>query len=618
MAIFNKTQKTNAPISGHRADKVSESVGGIGPYIAVVENNNDFNKSGQLAVTLLGNQDDSRDILSTRINVRTLYPYYSVKDYVNAGKDPQKYEHTQQSYGMVFPAPQVGTKGLVLLVNKNIEEAIWIGALQEPEMNHQIPEPAAKTDIAATDDEYNSLAVGEFGVPVGNYNKAAFIGQTDASKIKHPIHPLAYKLKAQGLLDDSVRGLSTSSQRRDNVNQIFGVNTPGRYSGELKLVGAEKAKMKVTQEGGHAFVMDDGDSQGDNNLIRLRTKGGHQILLNDSEDLIYIANAKGTAWIELTADGKMDVFCDDSISMRTRGDFNFYADRDFNLEAKRNINMKAANTTTVETAHMRDLVEGSHRLQVKGNSDIKTRNSRFDTNNYDVNTNNLTLQNRQDTKLTSGNIDLGSSLGTRITAGSSINIKANGSVGFTDTFVNGTVYTTDATVTYTEEGIQKFYKAKTRTQDAETLEATLPTNTDYWEEMSGASHVVGTANKQINISTSTDKINVKTTGADVNVQTDKIVYVDGTEAVHLNKPGPGATAATNSISAQPSASKFIDHMGVVQLWEKEVTAKWEGFNYYRSSTFETILKRVPTHEPWDQHENKQPDASKKAATDREV
>jgi hypothetical protein len=618
MAIFSKKQKSGAQQNPQKAEKLAQEFG-TGPFLAVVETNSDYTKHGSIQVVLKGNQDDNRSITSTRISCRMLLPYYTVKDIKNAGKDPQKFEDTQQSAGMIFPAPDVGTEGLIIFVNNNIEQAIWLGALPEIEMNHMIPEPAARTDIAATDERYNELCPGEFGLPVANYNKNAFIGQMPPSKIKYPIHPVADILKAQGLLNDPIRGLTTSTMRREDVNQVFGINTPGRYTGDSKIVGAEKVKMKVTRPGGHAFTMDDGDGEGNNNLVRLRTKGGHQILLHDTNDLIYITNSKGTAWIELTSEGKMDVWCDDSISMRTKADFNLYADRDFNVEARRNINFKAGNLQRFESDKSTTLVNGAHKIHVKGNSDIKTRNSRLDTNNYDINTNNFSLANRLDTKITSGNIDLGSALGTRITAGSSINIKANGSVGFADTYVSGTVYTVDATVTFTDaNGVQKFYKAIKRTQVPDTLEAVDPSDTEYWEEMSGASHVPGTANTQINLSTVNDQINLKTTGADVNVQTDKIVYVDGTEAVHLNKPGPGATAATNNVNATPAASRFVDHMGVNKQWEKEITAKWEAFNYYRSEQFETILKRVPTHEPWDLHENTFPDGSTKNLTDREV
>jgi hypothetical protein len=82
--------------------------------------------------------------------------------------------------------------------------------------------------------------------------------------------------------------------------------------------------------------------------------------LHNSEDLIYIGNSKGTAWIELTSDGKIDVFANDSINFRTKGDFNFYADRDINFEAKRNVNIKAATEMQLETGTNYNLFVGTN------------------------------------------------------------------------------------------------------------------------------------------------------------------------------------------------------------------------------------------------------------------
>ena len=83
-----------------------------------------------------------------------------------------------------------------------------------------------------------------------------------------------------------------------------------------------------------------------NELVRLRTRTGHQILLHNSEDLIYIGNAKGTTWIEMTANGKIDIFANDSISVHSNQDLNFKAERDINLEAGRNTNIKSATMHT--------------------------------------------------------------------------------------------------------------------------------------------------------------------------------------------------------------------------------------------------------------------------------
>jgi hypothetical protein len=79
-----------------------------------------------------------------------------------------------------------------------------------------------------------------------------------------------------------------------------------------------------------------------NELVRLRTRTGHQILLHNTEDLIYIGNSRGTAWLELTSDGKIDIFAEDSISMHTKNDFNLTADRNVTIEAGANLSLKAS------------------------------------------------------------------------------------------------------------------------------------------------------------------------------------------------------------------------------------------------------------------------------------
>lgn len=154
----------------------------------------------------------------------------------------------------------------------------------------------------------------------------------------------------------------------------------------------------MSRLGGSSFVMDDGDDKflrkkkahegppeyaavelGEtdgiktilhNELIRLRTRTGHQILMHNSEDLIYISNSRGTAWIELTSDGKMEVYAEDSISFRTKQDFNFYADRDINMEAGRNFNTKVKGEK--HTHVMGDqilIVDGNQKIQIKQDVD---------------------------------------------------------------------------------------------------------------------------------------------------------------------------------------------------------------------------------------------------------
>ena len=196
-------------------------------------------------------------------------------------------------------------------------------------------------------------------------------------KIKKPVHPIADRFLEQGLLEDDVRGATTSSSRRSVPNMVFGISTPGpldRRPGALKKsIGTKQsqspAPVPVSRLGGTQLVFDDGDDQyqrkkpagegpreyadtlnkekGDptipfNEYFRIRTRTGHQLLFHNTEDLIYIANSRGTAWIELTSNGKIDIYAKDSVSIHSENDLNIRADRDINFEAGRNINMRAA------------------------------------------------------------------------------------------------------------------------------------------------------------------------------------------------------------------------------------------------------------------------------------
>jgi hypothetical protein len=121
--------------------------------------------------------------------------------------------------------------------------------------------------------------------------------------------------------------------------------------------------------------VEDGDTDGDptllhNELIRLRTRTGAQILFHTTEDLIYITNSRGTGWIEMTSDGKIDVYAQDSISVHTDNDMNFFAGRDINLEAVRNINIKAGGNHQLEVIGDKTIiVTGNRTISVKGTHD---------------------------------------------------------------------------------------------------------------------------------------------------------------------------------------------------------------------------------------------------------
>lgn len=346
-----------------------------GPYEAIVVNNLDTRYMGGLIVELLKytSAGGTPERTGQLLNVRYLSPFYGITPQTALTAN-DGYEHTQKSYGMWMVPPDIGTRVLVIFAEGNPNFGYWIGCIPADYMNFMVPDGRASTEKTTNHTPENLRG---YKLPVGEYNKTVEDGSlVDPTLFNKPYNKdFTEVLEVQGLLRDEIRGTTTSSARREIPSMVFGVSTPGpkdyRSGAPQGPIGTAEQKINVPSNrlGGSSFVMDDGDDRfvrsthaedgppiykniregeiGDNTipqneLLRLRTRTGHQILLHNSEDLIYIGNSRGTAWVELTSDGKIDIYAYDSISVRSENDINFTAERDFNVEAGRNINMKAS------------------------------------------------------------------------------------------------------------------------------------------------------------------------------------------------------------------------------------------------------------------------------------
>jgi hypothetical protein len=410
MAIETRPQSGSTPVDP-------------GPFLAKVVSHLDPTYMGCLEVQIMrevGGDVNSDGQLTT---VKYLNPFYGVTGAEHV-TDTDDYNNTQKSYGMWFVPPDPGTLVVVMFIGGDPRKGYWIGCVQDEGMNFMVPGLAA-TEYAVSDTKTDDSE----RVPVAEYNKVANENTQDPTKRLKPQHPLADFLMKQGLIKDDTRGITTSSARREVPSAVFGISTPGPIDKNGKRGKIGKAEHLVdgafvSRLGGSTFVMDDGndkfirktaagegppeysdllngDTEGDpaiphNELIRFRTRTGHQILLHNSEDLIYIGNSRGTSWIELSSDGKIDIYAEDSVSLHTKQDLNFYADRDINLQAGRNLNIKVAEEmhTHVVKDHVlivdenqsiqikknsQITVDGFSRLKVKGDHNINTDGSNFMT-----------------------------------------------------------------------------------------------------------------------------------------------------------------------------------------------------------------------------------------------
>jgi LAS superfamily LD-carboxypeptidase LdcB len=342
-----------------------------GPYLGIVKNTIDSDFQGRLEVALIrGFVDDTDEIPGQFVRVRHVSPFIgnTSVDYNNKGTPNSlaDFNGTQKSYGMWMVPPDVGSTVMVFFIEGYLSQGYWFGCVSDKYTNQMIPGIASSTlpASALTQDEQKFYGTDpqdpsrrSFYLPVAEINKNLNVKTENYP----PVHtPFAQQLSLQGLLYDRVRGASSSSARRESPSAVFGISTPGpldvtsnAYQTRNEKYGGESLapqKLPASRLGGNQFVMDDGDLNGENELIRLRTRNGIQILLHNTQDLVYITNSGGTAWIEMTSQGKIDIFAEDSVSIHTEADFNLRADRNFNIEAGQNVNIKAFKDLNIDVS----------------------------------------------------------------------------------------------------------------------------------------------------------------------------------------------------------------------------------------------------------------------------
>lgn len=312
--IYNHTGK-NQSIQRTPKKFQKGDVGGLTPinglFLGIVRDIKDDKYQGEIFVELFEGMTPPSEDTGVYYKVRRAMPFGGTSHADNYSI----------SFGMSSQPPTPGSEVLVGFTG-NEQEGILLGVLPDNNRNAQVP-----------------------GIPAGELQGEDGIGSTLENDVfnKHtgnarPRHPNANSIAKQGLGVDAVRGLSSSGMRRESPTNVTGFSTAG----------------------GHSFVMDDGTTNSDKNLtpdenrqagsnklVRFRSSGGGQILFNDSHGIVYIINQDGTSWVQMSADGKIDIYSESDISMHAATDFNLYVGGEFNLDADA-INVKARGTDGIK------------------------------------------------------------------------------------------------------------------------------------------------------------------------------------------------------------------------------------------------------------------------------
>ena len=240
-------------------------------------------------------------------------PFGGVTNDFQTGRNKTK-SSGPKSYGF-WALPKIGAQVLVFLLNGDPNRRFYFASYFGLHRNRSLPAGRNKSENNADGpftDTYEPLQ------PAYDNFRIAFQGKTTSPQAR-----------SRGGFERQV------AQDRTNKDGSDGYATSPVDENYL-----DPQTYCFTTPGNHMIILDD---SADNCRIRMKTCEGNQIIIDDSNERIYVSTSKGKTWIELDEDGHVHIFGSQSVSMRAGKDVNIFADNNINLEAGNSVNVKAVN-----------------------------------------------------------------------------------------------------------------------------------------------------------------------------------------------------------------------------------------------------------------------------------
>lgn len=273
--------------------------------------------------------------------------------------------------------PDIGAHVLVGCVNGDVRRRFWLGCFPQHQETHTIGNGRFKHRNGNVDGPLTSTQ--NPIEPLSSNLREAFENQTDSPEWK--TRAADYQITALFdrpspdkplYVDDN---LETIQQNEIDswVRDILGEHGYD-WTSYKNLASFLASKVySWTTPGFHSITADDRPF---NCRIRIRTTGGNQIILDDTNERIYFSTAGGKSWIEMDAAGNIDLFAERRLSI--------HAEKDLNLSAGESIRMKANNFISMYAGDTRgqsplseEIARGEIRIQSSNDLHITSQGNMF-------------------------------------------------------------------------------------------------------------------------------------------------------------------------------------------------------------------------------------------------
>lgn len=327
------------------------------------------------------------------------------------------------SYGM-WAIPKVGAQVLVISLDEDHQQRLYLGCVYDAFSTNTMPHGRWMFD------DHPELANKPAAKPYGPYSSSDKLIQPLAGNLKTAFNNkdgFEWQTRAADYsasrVDVSQLHNTTSNVQDDKAISSNGwVSTQGYQTSRLAPSSTSGDADKnydpqvysFTSPGFHSMSMDD---RMENCRMRFRTMSGHQILLDDTNERIYIATAKGNNWIELDQAGNIDMFTTNKVSIHAEQDINMTSNKSIRMHAREGIHMHSDKDVRIHA---------SEDIHLQANKNIRSRSGASTLIQSDANLNITTKASFKLSSAGSTNINAEGSL--LLTTKALLNVNAGGNI----------------------------------------------------------------------------------------------------------------------------------------------------------------------------------------------
>lgn len=263
-------------------------------------------------------------------------------------------------YGF-WAIPELGAHVLVGCVDGDFRRRFWFASVPQHQENNTLHTGRWKWDDGKVD---GPLTSSDSPLePLYSNLKVAFDDKKDSPEWKTrgaDYQPVAIRDDSGQVPNRKKRKYKdqTNQSMIDNEKQEWTHDAIGAHGYDwsgFKNLGAFLSSRTVgmSSPGMHMFMMDDRPF---NSRVKFRTTSGHQIILDDTNERIYISTNKGNNWMEFDSNGNIDMFSEGHISIS--------GSRDINITASDTIRMYAGRSISMYAGHMEAETDDSGEIKV--------------------------------------------------------------------------------------------------------------------------------------------------------------------------------------------------------------------------------------------------------------